>query len=166
MPGRADFSSRPSDSRLTAAVTSLARLHLAMASFEPAGAERTWFVSGNHDLAPAVSERHRAARGLVGRQAGVVVDQARAEHGGGRGIPCGRDDDRCRRFIGVREAIAEELDAAQRFRVPVQPCLRDVWHDHILFDGDAVSGIIDPAAARTDTVAADISRLVGSLVSG
>ena len=57
-----------------------------------------------------------------------------------------------------------ELRTAQRLRVPVQPCLRDVWHDHVLFVGDAVSGIVDPAAARTDTVAADISRLVGSLV--
>ena len=57
-----------------------------------------------------------------------------------------------------------ELRTAQRLRVPVQPCLRDVWHDHVLFVDDAVSGIVDPAAARTDTVAADISRLVGSLV--
>ena len=57
-----------------------------------------------------------------------------------------------------------ELRTAQRLRVPVQPCLRDVWHDHVLFVDDSVSGIVDPAAARTDTVAADVSRLVGSLV--
>ena len=60
--------------------------------------------------------------------------------------------------------IAHELKAAAALYVPLQPCLRDVWHDHLLFDGDAVSGIIDPSAARTDSVAADIARLVGSLV--
>ena len=67
-------------------------------------------------------------------------------------------------FQRSAKSMTVELRTAQRLRVPVQPCLRDVWHDHVLFINDAVSGIVDPAAARTDTVAADISRLVGSLV--
>ncbi len=163
MPGRADFWSRPSDSRLTAAVTSLARLHLAMASFEPAGAERTWFVSGNHDLAPAVLERTARLEGWSDdKLASLWIKLERSTqagagfHAAATTIVAG--------FHRCARGIAEELDAAQRFRVPLQPCFRDVWHDHILFVEDAVSGVIDPAAARTDTVAADISRLVGSLV--
>jgi Ser/Thr protein kinase RdoA (MazF antagonist) len=35
----------------------------------------------------------------------------------------------------------------------------------VLFQDDEVSGLIDPSAARTDTVAADISRLAGSLIA-
>ena len=46
----------------------------------------------------------------------------------------------------------------------LQPCIRDVWHDHILFLGDSVSGIVDYGAMAVDTVAGDIARLLGSLV--
>lgn len=163
MPGHADYSSRPSDSRLTAAVTSLARLHVAMASFEPAGAERTWFSSGEPALAPAVEERiERMEAWSQDKQLALwgQIERSPEEAGfrsAATSIIAG--------FFRCAAGIAEELRAAARMRVPLQPCLRDVWHDHILFDGDAVSGVIDPAAARTDTIAADISRLVGSLVA-
>ena len=43
--------------------------------------------------------------------------------------------------------------------VPVQPC--GAPHDHVLFDGDRVTGIIDFAAAKVDHVAADLARLFG-----
>jgi Ser/Thr protein kinase RdoA (MazF antagonist) len=48
--------------------------------------------------------------------------------------------------------------------VPLQPCIGDVWHDHILFDGERVTGVIDYGAAKVDHVAADLARLLGSLV--
>ena len=49
-------------------------------------------------------------------------------------------------------------------QVTAQPCIRDIWHDHVLYVGEEVSGFVDFGALRMDHVAADISRLVGSLV--
>ncbi|HLW68068.1 MAG TPA: phosphotransferase, partial [Gemmataceae bacterium] len=46
----------------------------------------------------------------------------------------------------------------------LQPCLCDIWHDHVLFTGDGVTGIIDYGSMRLDTPAADLARMLGSLV--
>ncbi len=49
-------------------------------------------------------------------------------------------------------------------RLPVQLCLCDVWHDHILYEGDAVVGVIDYGAVKPDCVAVDLARLLGSMI--
>jgi Ser/Thr protein kinase RdoA (MazF antagonist) len=49
--------------------------------------------------------------------------------------------------------------------LPVQPVLRDCWHDHVLFCGDTVTGIIDYGAMQIDNVAFDIARLLGTTVA-
>jgi homoserine kinase type II len=48
--------------------------------------------------------------------------------------------------------------------LPLQPCLCDVWHDHVLFEGDVVTGVVDYGGVKTDQVAVDLARLLGSLV--
>ena len=60
--------------------------------------------------------------------------------------------------------IERRLTAAAKIRVPMQPAVRDIHGEHVLFVGDAVTGIIDFGAMRFDTVAGDIARLLGSLV--
>src|SRR5438132_699578 len=48
--------------------------------------------------------------------------------------------------------------------LPLQPCLRDIWHDHVFFVGEEVTGIIDFGSVRIDHVAVDLARVLGSMV--
>ncbi|HMP58402.1 MAG TPA: phosphotransferase [Gemmatales bacterium] len=50
--------------------------------------------------------------------------------------------------------------------VPLQPCLTDVWSDHVLFVDDKLTGLVDFGGLRWDHVAVDLARLIGSLVDG
>lgn len=59
----------------------------------------------------------------------------------------------------------EQLKPLADVSFRLQPCIRDIWHDHVLFDGDRVTGLIDFGAMQIDTPATDIARLVGSLQS-
>ena len=65
------------------------------------------------------------------------------------------------RLVPLRLLLAT---AAEQL-LPLQPAIRDIHHDHVLFTGDEVTGIIDFGAMRIDTPLTDIARLVGSLVA-
>jgi len=66
-------------------------------------------------------------------------------------------------YPSVPELISE-LEPWRRVGVPVQFCVCDVWHDHVLFSGDVITGLIDYDSAKPDNVAVDLARLLGSLV--
>jgi Ser/Thr protein kinase RdoA (MazF antagonist) len=48
--------------------------------------------------------------------------------------------------------------------MPLQPCLCDIWHDHVLFESDTVTGLVDFGGVKNDHVAVDLARLLGSLI--
>jgi Ser/Thr protein kinase RdoA (MazF antagonist) len=60
-------------------------------------------------------------------------------------------------------ALERQLNEVRALEVPLQPCLRDIWHDHVLFVGDRVSGLVDLGSMSFESVAADVARLLGSL---
>ena len=49
-------------------------------------------------------------------------------------------------------------------RVVLQPVLRDVWHDHLLYEGDVLTGLVDYASVGLDSVAVDLARMLGSSI--
>jgi Ser/Thr protein kinase RdoA (MazF antagonist) len=139
--GVADFAACPTDARLRSAAAGLARLHLAWQD-----------CGGAAGPVPAVRRRLEAAR--------------RYSPGGGRG---GAEGDpllvRLRQVLSLRvDEAVRRLRAWETFACAVQPCLRDVWHDHLLFEGDELTGLVDYAAVGPDGVAADLARMLGSLV--
>jgi Ser/Thr protein kinase RdoA (MazF antagonist) len=58
----------------------------------------------------------------------------------------------------------QQLEPLAGVALPLQPCLRDIWHDHVLFTANEVTGIVDFGGLDIDTPATDIARLLGSLV--
>ncbi len=161
MPGTADFLTRPSENRLRAALTCLAHWHRAATTFEARGSEQGWFFTSPSAPSPGLAERAReiarwdppARRFVEGRLAASSANDV---------VPL------CREILdGFGRAaprIAAQLALGLEASVPLAPCLRDVWHDHVLFTGDSVTGLIDPHSARSDSVATDLARLLGSLV--
>jgi Ser/Thr protein kinase RdoA (MazF antagonist) len=151
MPGRADFRSDPSTRRLDAACAALAALHRA---WSPARA--------SHAPCPAVLRRLEAVR-----------DWQRLVAGGWRPEFGDADDPVTPWALRAWRHVTAAIDRVPGLlapwaarAVPVQACLCDVWHDHILFEGDAVSGVVDYGSLKPDHVAVDLARLLGSLVGG
>ena len=152
MPGQADYWRAPSRIRLAAALQALGQFHRAAASF-----------AGNHS-SPAVAPGIRQRRKLLDDLLRHGLRQIR------RAIDTQPDTEialTAKRILTLFPRVASQIDSqlavADRLAVPTQPCIRDIWHDHVLFTGDRVSGLIDFGAMRNDSVAADLSRLLGSL---
>jgi homoserine kinase type II len=150
MPGEADPGRPPPPARLRAGFVALGLLH------------RQW-------------GRHR----VVGRSRGLAV-RAReigALLEGGfddleRALPAdGGGDPRCRlarQWLTLARRLAPRLLGPARHAAeqdgPLQPCVRDVRPDHLLFRGDCLSGLIDFGTTAIDSVAFDLARLLSEWV--
>ncbi|MGL6097776.1 MAG: phosphotransferase, partial [Fimbriiglobus sp.] len=140
VPGIADFETNPSDARLADTVAAVAALHRAWRPVVPTFAP-----------CPAAARRVEvlsnflAGRIPVPKSSNPLITDAVAV---------------------ARRRAGPALAAVRPFAVtavPVQPCLRDIWHDHILFTGDVVTGVVDYGAIGEDHPAADVARLLGDL---
>lgn len=161
MSGTADYAKHPSTARLAAAVICLARWHLAAARYQPRDSEHAWFFAVQSGRSPGLAER---AREIVRRDRREcdTIRRRLAESAWKEFANLGTKI--IDHFVRLAPRIDLKLKLGRDAIVPLQPCLRDVWHDHVLFTGDEVTGLIDPHAARTDSVATDLARLLGSLV--
>ena len=152
LPGMADWPKTRSLIRLKNAVQALAGFHRAVANFELGGSRA--------GPSPAVAERLLQLRGLVGGGADNIT---------ARMTPSrwpelfGRAEDLISLFQHASPRVRVLLENASRVDVRLQPCIRDIHQEHVLFQGDAVTGLIDFGAMRVDNVAIDLSRLLGSM---
>jgi aminoglycoside phosphotransferase (APT) family kinase protein len=147
-PGTADFRDRPTAARLANACRAVAELHREWQPVEPT-------------IAPFPGFARRLA--LLRVWTAGVPTAPGPEAGGS---PAVREVvARARSVLPKWVAWAvRELAAWAGRPVPVHPCLCDIHHDHVLFTGDVVTGVIDYAAMKVDHPAVDLARLLGDLV--
>ncbi len=151
MPGKADFHENPSRTRLANVIEATARIHQQAQSFSPPLQQTSptllsrreqlqRLLHGGADQLAAAVERHQDCE-LQSRGRQLLAH-----------------------FRQRASTAMALLDALHSTPVPLFPVIRDLWHDHIFFTGDEVTGIVDFGAVRVDSVACDLSRLLGSLV--
>jgi Ser/Thr protein kinase RdoA (MazF antagonist) len=157
MPGEATYHAQPHPERLTAAMQSLARLHVRAAKLPI-------------DI-PSSDAGQRPSPGLIrrGERLGnLLLADLRELRAAVYSQPIRSQEELAERALSLLERTADiELQKSQRWEdepLPLHLCLRDVWHDHILFTDDRVTGIIDLGAVGYDSPAGDVARLLGSLV--
>ena len=151
LPGEANYHRWPSLAKRQAACAALARLHTC------------WAASGRFEagVCPAVMRRLEAVR-----------EWRELTQSGWRPLTQADDDDPARplaerawRALANHINVIPGLFKRWSMRIwPLQPCLCDVWHDHVLFDEDYVTGIVDYGAMKIDHPAVDVARLLGSFV--
>jgi Ser/Thr protein kinase RdoA (MazF antagonist) len=150
MPGGADFGQSPSPARLEAAATALAQLH------------QSWRTDGSPIEACPAALRRQAAW-----QAWNELIQTGWRPTFAPPDPYRQIAERLWQLVQLKlDAVPMMLSAWLNRKVPVQPCVCDLWHDHVLFTGDAVTGIVDFGSAKLDHVSVDLARLFGSLIGG
>jgi homoserine kinase type II len=160
LPGAADYFPARLPEKLSAALAALAKFHLASADFPMAhGAAQS----------PGMAKRLAQLESLRGGGLQRILDKVTSSATGRGGELAGWAElgslasHTAGLFATVAPAVAQRLAAVRRLPVPMKPCLRDIWSDHVLFDGSRVSGLIDFGAMRIETVAGDVVRLLGSM---
>jgi len=148
LPGRADFHRHPAPSRLRAACVALARLHDAWAR-----------LSAGRGPCPALTRRCDRAHEWIT----FVRSGWRPHFADGDPVRPWAEEAWHHLSIWV-ERVPSLLSTWSDRALSLHPCLCDIWHDHVLFEGDTVSGMIDYGSTRIDHPAADLARLLGSLI--
>jgi len=165
MPGTPDLEAKPGPERVEAAFKALAELHRAFAGDR---------ASQPPQPSPALLERIRILEGCLAGDMHRVRIAFNNEY-------LADWDDRVRRYFKLFERFAPEVDMRLRHAAAhdysLQPVLRDVHREHILFPNPTeklptekfasdeyptVSGIVDFGALTIDHPAIDLARLLGS----
>jgi len=141
LPGSASYQEHPSRTKLTAAVTALARLH------------HEWKKGRTRilDDCPAVERRIQAWKRHMESPPLVPLLA-------GEGLAKRLQTQLNRWLIRVPDVLGK-IPGGLR----VHPCLRDIWHDHLLFTGEELTGLVDYAGMGEDSPSVDLGRMLGSL---
>jgi homoserine kinase type II len=154
MPGKADYAASPNAKRITSAMSALACFHLAVSNFDTAS--RPEFETGCSAIVSRIQRLQELTHSVVQQLAQAVTNSVWPEF-----APLARE------FLALLPnalpvAISQNAPLAD-LQFSLQPCIRDIWYDNVLFTHDEVTGVIDFGAMDIDTPAVDVARLLGSL---
>jgi homoserine kinase type II len=150
LPGRADFHEHPTPARLQTACHALARLHTAWQRVDP-----------ERGPCPAVERRLGAVRSWQE----LVRSGWRPRWSQASKNPVDPWAERAWRLpVAWADAIPALLEPWRQRPWSLHPCLCDVWHDHLLYEGEQLTGLVDYGAVKVDHVAVDLARMLGSLI--
>jgi homoserine kinase type II len=167
LPGSVETERPATERRMAAALRALAKFHQAVRGRESLAVEDSSIQEIAHRQrfptrgpAPAFADRFNRWQELRAGKIEAIrtaVERHRIE----------LIDDLAQRWIANHSALscemANNLSIAAQLPLPLQPAIRDLWRDHVLFDGSEVTGFIDFGAMRIDTPLTDLARLIGSL---
>lgn len=153
MEGEANYWRAPDDEKLKAAMRALAELHVAASTFP--------LPDLSPSSSPGILRRIKQLRGLMSGGWQRIKDSFRRD-----AWPELQSRGEFLDLLFPQHAapVLGLLEGAAQLNVPIQPCLRDIWHDHVLFVENRVAGFVDFGATRPDNVGIDVARLLGSLV--
>lgn len=155
MPGQASYRSAPSETRLVAAMQALARFHQAVRTSKCRREPSPGILMRVQRLGELYDGKSLTAQFHQIQSAAADVRQNKEIRDLGSNI--------CQRFAALAPSIQKQLNQSASIDVEIQTIIGDIWHDHVLFTDDQVTGIVDYGAMRMDTPAADLARLLGSL---
>lgn len=181
LPGQASFWQAPSDEKLDSVMDRVAKLHRALRNCgdnrlgedatsirnptaDPSfgGDSNGSLIQGSetHSVVPnGIRQRLHLIEELNSETLPRIRQRLKSQN------PFGDIATELLHFYDRNQAIvSEQLRRIGDYRFPIQPCVRDLWHDHVLFEQDRVSGFIDFGAMAVDNRGLDLSRLLGSLV--
>jgi len=149
LPGRADFHAQPTAGKLHSACTALARLHA------------VWRSDTAPGPCPAVIRRLR----VIDEWRQLLRSGWRPHFAGAESAVLDAVAERAWRLLPAAvERLPALLGPWRERALPLQFCLCDVWHDHLLYEGETLTGMVDYGAVKWDHVAVDLARLLGSLI--
>lgn len=157
MPGTADYLDKPNDAKFLAAFFELGRLHNCLRDGNPRELQR--------GMSQAVSKRQAVFDDLT--HGGWAEVQKAVAHPSPTLVAWSELADAVVEFArlyakcGPRVESLLQLTARQIFAL--QPVAGDLHAEHVLFQGDDVSGFVDFGAMAVDNVALDVARLIGSM---
>lgn len=145
-------------SDITAAMQSIALIHLALNRLSPDFPSELRNSFGN---SPGLLRRRKWIRALAANWREVAAKLKETP------LPC-EIRTQCSSLFSAALPVAQSLDQTpswEGFQLPLQACLRDLWYEHVLFENSQVSGIIDFGSIGVDSVMTDLARLLRSWIA-